>query len=86
MEEYKSEARDEADRFLEEVDRHIEEARLNDQRADRYILLTVIFASVLFFGGMSTEFKSLKIRIGLVAFSSLTFLITLVIVITFPIL
>jgi len=85
MEEYKSEAQDEADRFLEEVDRHIAEARLNDQRADSYILLTVIFASVLFFGGMSTEFKSLKIRVGLVAFSTLTFLITLVIVITFPI-
>jgi hypothetical protein len=86
MAEYQSEAQDESDRFLEEVDAHLEEARLNDQRADSYILLTVIFASVLFFGGMSTEFKSLKIRIGLVAFSSLTFLITLLIVLTFPIL
>ena len=86
MEEYQSEAQDEADRLLEEVDAHLEEARQNDQRADSYILLTVIFASVLFFGGMSTEFKSLKIRIALVAFSSLTFLITMFIVLTFPIL
>jgi hypothetical protein len=86
MDQYQSEAQDEADRFLEEVDAHLEEARQNDQRADSYILLTVIFASVLFFGGMSTEFKSLKIRIGLVAFSSLTFLVTTFIVITFPIL
>ena len=86
MPEYQSEAQEEADRLLEEVDRHLEEARQNDERADNYILLTVIFASVLFFGGMSTEFKSLKIRIGLVAFSTLTFLVTLVIVVTFPIL
>lgn len=86
MAEYQSEAQDEADRLLAEVDRHLEEARQNDARADNYILLTVIFASVLFFGGMSTEFKSLKIRIALVAFSTLTFLITLVIVVSFPIL
>ena len=86
MAEYQSAAQDEADRLLEEVDRHLEEARQNDMRADNYILLTVIFASVLFFGGMSTEFKSLKIRIGLVAFSTLTFLVTLVIVVSFPIL
>jgi hypothetical protein len=86
MEEYESEAQDKADLFLEEVDVHLDEARQNDQYADRYILLTVIFASVLFFGGMSTEFKSLKIRIGLIAFSSLTFLITIVVALSFPIL
>ena len=86
MKEYQSEAQDEADRLLEEVTKHLEQAHLNDQRADRYILLTVIFASVLFFGGMISEFKSLKIRIGLVAFSSLTFLVTLILVVTFPIL
>lgn len=86
MEEYQSAAQDEADRLLEEVDMHLAEARLNDRRADSYILLTVIFASVLFFGGMSTEFDSLKIRIGLVAFATLTFLVTLGIVATFPVL
>lgn len=86
MAEYQSAAQDEADRLLEEVDVHLAEARLNDRRADSYILLTVIFASVLFFGGMSTEFDSLKIRIGLVAFATLTFLVTLGIVATFPVL
>lgn len=86
MAEYQSEAQDEADHLLLEVDRHLEEARQNDARADNYILLTVIFASVLFFGGMSTEFKSLKIRMALIAFSTLTFLVTLAIVISFPIL
>jgi len=86
MPEYQSEAQDEADRLLKEVDRHLDEARLNDERADNYVLLTVIFASVLFFGGISTEFDSLKIRIGLMAFSTLTFLVTLVIVVSFPML
>jgi len=86
MPEYQSEAQEEADRLLLEVDRYLEEARQNDERADNYILLTVIFASVMFFGGMSTEFKSLKIRIGLVAFATLTFLVIFVIAVTFPIL
>ena len=86
MEEYQSAAQDEADRLLEEVDQHLAEARLNDRRSDSYILLTVIFASVLFFGGMSSEFKSFKIRIALVAFATLTFLVTLGIVATFPVL
>ncbi|MFN2237480.1 MAG: hypothetical protein ACK2U1_24880 [Anaerolineales bacterium] len=85
MVEYQSEAQEEADRLLVEVDRHLDQARQNDKYADRYVLLTVIFASVLFFGGMSSEFKSLKIRTGLVAFSTLTFLVTLVFVLTFPI-
>ena len=85
MVEYQSEAQEEADRLLVEVDRHLDQARQNDKYADRYVLLTVIFASVLFFGGMSSEFKSLKIRTGLVAFSTLTFLVTLVFALTFPI-
>ena len=84
MVEYQSAAQEESDRLLEEVSFHLEEARRNDARADNYVLLTVIFASVLFFGGMSSEFKSVKIRIGLISFATLTFIITIFIVLTFP--
>jgi hypothetical protein len=84
MVEYQSAAQEESDRFLEEVSFHLEEAQRNDERADNYVLLTVIFASVLFFGGMSSEFKSIKIRIALIAFASLTFITTVLIVVTFP--
>jgi hypothetical protein len=84
MAEYQSAAQEESDLLLEEVSFHLEEARRNDERADNYVLLTVIFASVLFFGGMSSEFKSIKIRIALIAFASLTFITTVFIVVTFP--
>jgi len=38
-------------------------AKKADDHADTYILLTVLFASVLFFAGMSTKFQSKVIKI-----------------------
>ena len=85
MDEYKSAAQEESDRLLEEVEDHLEDARLYNQRGDSYTLLTVIFASVLFFGGISSEFTSIKIRLGLVIFASLIFFATIFWTLTFPI-
>ncbi|MEA3327688.1 MAG: hypothetical protein U9R53_10370 [Chloroflexota bacterium] len=86
MAEYKSEAQEESDRFLEEVEAHLDEARLDNERGDNYTLLTVIFASVLFFGGINSKFTSIKIRLGLVIIASLIIFITVFWALTFPIL
>ena len=86
MAEYQSEAQNESDLLLEETYQYLEKAVQADKLSDDYILLTVIFASVLFFGGISTKFKSIKIRFGLIAFSSLTFLITVFLLATFRVL
>ena len=86
MVEYQSEAQSEADKLLNEVDEYLDLASKANERSGRYFLLTVIFASVLFFGGISSKFRSINIQIGLLAFSSLMFLITVIFVMTFPIL
>ncbi len=53
--------------------------------SDRYVLLTVIFASVLFFGGISGKFQSKAIDLAMLVLSGLVFLAGLGILITYPI-
>lgn len=48
-------------------------AREYDQRADRYVLLTVVFASVLFFAGISEKFEADHVRIGVLIMGTLLF-------------
>jgi hypothetical protein len=86
MAEYQLADQLEADRLLSEVDEYLELAKKANERARRYFLLTVIFASVLFFGGISSKFKSIHIQLSLLAISSLMFLITVILVMTFPVL
>lgn len=74
----------------------IEQARLADEYAaqanqandigDRYVLLTVIFASVLFFEGISGKFKSRIIDLGMLVAGGIVFLGGLAITLTFPVL
>ena len=86
MAEYQSAAQAEADRLLDEAAEHLDDALTANDRSDQYFLLTVIFASVLFFGGISTKFNSIRIQIGLVAFGSLVLIVMLILLVTFPIL
>ena len=86
MAEYQSAAQLESDRLQKDADEHLDHAHKANERSDQYILLTVISTSVLFFGGISTKFKTLNIKISLVAFASLVFIIMLITVATFPIL
>lgn len=71
-----------------------EQARLADEFADRaneandigdrYVLLTVIFASVLFFEGISGKFKSRVIDLGMLVVGAIVFLAGVVVTLTFP--
>jgi len=53
--------------------------------SDDYVLLTVVFASVLFFGGIARAFDSRPLRITLAALAVLLFLGTLAALSTMPI-
>jgi hypothetical protein len=55
------------------------------QNADRYVLLTVLFASVLFFGGISGKFKSQIIDLGMLAMAILMFLVVIAVLISYPV-
>ncbi|MEJ2710499.1 MAG: hypothetical protein P8074_23005 [Anaerolineales bacterium] len=85
MAEYTSAAQDEADRLLGVAEQSLQDAQAANQNSDNYVLLTVMFASVLFFGGISTKFDMFKIRAALIAFGILIFTAGLVILATYPI-
>jgi hypothetical protein len=53
--------------------------------SDRYVLLTVIFASVLFFGGISGKFQSKAIDLAMLLLSGIVFLVGLGVLATYPI-
>ena len=49
-----------------------------------YVLLTVIFASVLFFGGISTQFESRAIETGMLVVAMIVLIATAAVMLTFP--
>jgi len=49
------------------------EARQADENGDAFVALTVIFASVLFFGGIEQKFTDRRVRVGILAIGSLMF-------------
>jgi hypothetical protein len=53
--------------------------------SDDYVLLTVVFASVLFFGGIARAFDSRSLRTGLAALGVLLFLGNLAVLATMPV-
>ncbi|HYV34136.1 MAG TPA: hypothetical protein VE988_00445 [Gemmataceae bacterium] len=55
------------------------------RNADTYVLLTVLFASVLFFGGISGTFESRILRRSVLAIALLLFLVTFAALLTMPV-
>jgi len=85
MPEYTSAAQDESDRLLSLAEQKLQEANQANQTSDNYVLLTVMFASVLFFGGISTKFDQLWIRTTMIVFALIVFASGFVLLITYPI-
>ena len=75
MTEYVSAAQVESDYLLAVAEQKFQDARQANQTSDNYILLTVMFASVLFFCGISTTFERFPIRTALIGFAILVFVI-----------
>jgi len=85
MPEYQLAEREEAARWEEEAALQWEKAEDADLIADRYVLLTVVFASVLFFAGIAGKFQSRLIDLAMLVLSLLVLLVGVVIALTFPI-
>lgn len=84
MEEYKVAEDTIAARAALESEAKWAEARQADENGDRFVLLTVIFASVLFFGGIEQKFRDRKVRRGLLVVGSLLFLGGLIAMLNYP--
>ena len=56
-----------------------------NQRADNYMLAVVLFASALFFAGISTKLQTLTARAAVLGLGCLIFLATVIWLVTFPV-
>ena len=59
-------------------------AREYDQTADRYVLLTVVFASVLFFAGISEKFDHFGVRTAVLLMGTALFTGAFAVMFTYP--
>jgi len=84
MTEYRLATLAESDQLLEEADQQLAEAGVANTRSANYVLLTVLFASVLFFAGITTKFETFSIEVALLAIAAIIFAGTLVLMATYP--
>jgi hypothetical protein len=56
-----------------------------NQTADAYVLLTVLFASVLFFGGIAVTLDSRRLRVSILIIALALFVVTIAFLGTMPI-
>jgi hypothetical protein len=85
MAEYGQKGAAETARLQAVADEAMKAAREARQYSDNYVLLTVMFASVLFFGGIARAFDSRVLRSVLVVLAVVLFLATLCGLLTMPI-
>lgn len=78
-----------AARDAEVLRREVEEATAAsveaNQQGDNYVLTTVLSASVLFFGGISTRFRNKGIKVGLLGLGLVAFTLGAAMLIGFPV-
>ena len=75
----------EAERWEATAAAELEAANRANEISDRYLLFTIIFASVLFFGGISGKFRWQVIDVAMLALGVLALVVGLAILLTSPI-
>jgi hypothetical protein len=85
MPQYKQKQTEEAKQQEQRAAELNAEARAAGRNSDTYVLLTVLFASVLFFGGIAGTFESDRLRRTVLAIALALFLVTFSVLMTMPI-
>jgi len=85
MPQYRLEARTESERLSTEAEVYAAQVRRDIQRASNYVLGVVLFASSLFFAGMSTKLASRRLRVVLLSIGCAVFILTAVWIVTSPV-
>lgn len=73
-----------SDDLEREAEASTAEARAANQTGDNFVLLAVIFASVLFFAGVGTKFEGYRVRVAMVTFAGVMFGLALLFVFSLP--
>jgi hypothetical protein len=82
---YRLQAAAEADRLDTIAAKDSEQAKNANQRADNYMLAVVLFASALFFAGISGKVQTRGARAAILGLGCVLFLGTVVLIATFPV-
>jgi hypothetical protein len=85
MAEYASPEREAAKRADEEQARMLAAAQQASRSSDEYVLLTVRFTAVLFFGGIVSTFESQRLRTGVFLLAVALFTLSTIVMATLPI-
>jgi hypothetical protein len=85
MRQYRLTASQEAERLEATAAAASEQAKEANQRADNYMLAVVLFASSLFFAGISTKLQTTGARTAILGLGCVLFLGTLIWIATFPV-
>ena len=85
MQEYRLEAAQAADELLATSEMRANDARSHNQQADDYVLMAVIFASVLFFVGLSSKLKNPRSGVAILLIGIALFVAAAITESTFPI-
>ena len=85
MADYAQPEREAAKRADEEQARAVAAAQRANQASDKYVLLTVRFAAVLFFGGIVSTFESRRLRTSVFLLAVALFTVTTIVLATLPI-
>jgi hypothetical protein len=83
--EYRLAANEEAEELEATADEYATEARRNIQRSSNYVLAVVLFASALFFAGISTKLSAQRLRMVVLGLGCLLLLGTAIWIATSPI-
>ena len=79
MPEYKDEYAEASIRVAKQASGYTSKARQAVHNSENFILLTVLFAAVLFFAGISTKFDSKLIKLTMLGFGMVVFLASVII-------
>lgn len=85
MPEYQLASQEQADALLQEAESLSQQARDANQTSDNYVLTGVLFAGVLFFGGIANSLKRMQNRMLVLAIGILILLGSAFVLLTFPI-
>jgi hypothetical protein len=85
MPQYHLQASDQADRLESTAAAYSQHAKDANQRADNYMLAVVLFASALFFAGISVKLEDSTARLAILGLGWVIFLGTVVWLATFPV-
>jgi hypothetical protein len=84
MEEYVLEADLDEERHEADAEAAGDEARIAADRSDDYVLMTIMFATVLFFAGISSKMDTLRARVLLLGVGAMILLVSGVVVLALP--